>query len=168
MFVGFLLTFYWLFVECLFIKSFQKIQKIAYVHIVYIRKKSIKSQSLIKKSQTKVKKSQKKNSRPKKKSKMFSKVKSFDAFPNIFKVTYRRSSEQQRICIYTLLYSFWTYAIFWFFWSISLTTSWYLHNLFICCCSKYVQIKRCFNIDFWKWRQLVFLITFFWTVFQLY
>ena len=84
----------------------------------------------------------------KKKSKNFSKVIFFHAFPNIFKVTYRRSSEQQRICIYTLLYSFWTYAIFWFFWSISLTTSRYLHNLVIRCCSKYVQIKRCFNIHF--------------------
>ena len=145
--VDFSFTFYWLFVDCLFIKSFQKIQKIAYVHIVYKRKKSIKSQSLIKKSQTKVKKSQKKCA-SEKKSKNFSKVNFFDAFPNIFKVTYRRSSEQQRICIYTLLYSFWTYAIFWFFWSISLTTSRYLHNLVICSCSKYVQIKRCFNIHF--------------------
>ena len=83
-----------------------------------------------------------------KKSKTFSKVNLFEALPNIFKVTYRRSSEQQRVYIYTLFYSFWTYAIFWFFWSISLTTSRYLHNLVICCCSKYVEIKRCFTIYF--------------------
>ena len=108
--VDFWFTFSWLFVDCLLIKSFQKIQKIAYVHIVYIRKKSIKSQSLIKKSQTKVKKKSKKKSKKmrvrKKKSKNFSKVKFFDAFPNIFKVTHRRSSEQQRVQIYTLFVAF--------------------------------------------------------------
>ena len=141
--VDFSFTFYWLFVDCLFIKSFKKIQKIAYVHIVYIRKKSIKSQFLIEKSKKKVKKSQKKCA-SEKKSKNFSKVIFFDAFPNIFKVTYRRSSEQQRICIYMLLYSFWTYAIFWFFWSFSRTTSWCLQNLLIRCYSAYVQIERCF------------------------
>ena len=89
-----------------------------------------------------------KNCAPEKKSKTFSKVIRFEALPNIFKVTYRRSSEQQRVYIYTLFYSFWTYAIFCFFWSISRTTSWYLQNLLICCCSKYVQIKRCFNFYF--------------------
>ena len=89
-----------------------------------------------------------KNCAPEKKSKTFSKVIRFEALPNIFKVTYRRSSEQQRVYIYTLFYSFWTYAIFCFFWSISRTTSWYLQNLLICCCSKYVHIKRCFNFYF--------------------
>ena len=60
--------------------------------------------------------------RVRKKIEKFSKVNFFDAFPNIFKVTYRRSSEQQRICIYTLLYSFSTYAIFWFFWTLCTST----------------------------------------------
>ena len=145
--VDFSFTFSWLFIDCSLIKSFQKIQKIAYVQVVSIYKKSIKSQCLIQKSQSKVKKIKTKLC-VRKNRKLFRRWNIFEALPKIFKVTHRKSSEQQRVYIYTLFYSFWTYAIFCFFWSISRTTSWYLQNLLICCCSKYVQIKRCFNIYF--------------------
>ena len=101
-------TFCWLFVEFL---SFQKIQKMAYVHIVYIYKESIKSQCLIQKSQSKVKKIKTKLC-VRKNRKLFRRWNIFEALPKIFKVTHRKSSEQQRVYIYTLFYSFWTYAIF--------------------------------------------------------